>query len=89
MSEAHPPSTLIRRSLLGLNAINFFQAEMVGVLLPVLGLLLHEHHWHYDAIGIATAAGGFGTTPSPASTLAAHPKNGKSPRPQWRRMSTM
>ena len=48
------------RSLVGLNAINFFQAEMVGVLLPILGVLLKEHGWRYDSIGIATAAGGLG-----------------------------
>ncbi len=34
---------------------------MVGVLLPVLGVLLKEHGWRYDAIGIATAAAGLGT----------------------------
>ena len=32
----------IRRSLLGLNATNFFQAEMVGVVLPVLNVFLRE-----------------------------------------------
>lgn len=30
---------------------------MVGVLMPVLGVLLREHHWRYDSIGVATAAG--------------------------------
>ncbi len=30
------------RSLFGLNAANFFQAEMVGVILPVLNALLEE-----------------------------------------------
>jgi len=50
-----------KQSFFGLNAINFFQAEMVGVLLPVLGVLLKEHGWRYDAIGIATAAAGLGT----------------------------
>jgi len=46
---------------LGLNAINFFQAELMGVLLPVLGVLLKEHGWRYDSIGIATAVAGLGT----------------------------
>jgi MFS family permease len=49
------------RSLAGLNAANFFQAEMVGVLLPVLNALLREAHWRYDSIGFATAAAGLGT----------------------------
>jgi MFS family permease len=50
-----------QRSLLGLNAANFFQAEMVGVILPVLSAFLREAHWRYDSIGVATAAAGLGT----------------------------
>ncbi|MGB2605297.1 MAG: MFS transporter [Candidatus Sulfotelmatobacter sp.] len=53
------PSNL--RSLIGLNAANFFQAEMVGVVLPVLSAFLRESNWRYDAIGVATAAGALGT----------------------------
>lgn len=34
---------------------------MVGVVLPVIGVFLKEHGWRYDAIGLATAAAGFGT----------------------------
>jgi MFS family permease len=49
------------RSLFGLNAANFFQAEMVGVILPVLNALLKGAGWRYDAIGVATAAAGLGT----------------------------
>ena len=49
------------RSMLGLNAINFFQAEMVGVVLPALGVFLKEHGWRYDSIGLATASAGLGT----------------------------
>jgi MFS family permease len=49
------------RSLFGLNAANFFQAEMVGVVLPVLNALLKGAGWRYDAIGLATAAAGLGT----------------------------
>jgi MFS family permease len=52
---------LPKRSLAGLNAANFFQAEMVGVVMPVLNALLRESHWRYDAIGMATAAAGLGT----------------------------
>ena len=50
-----------RQSLFGLNAVNFFQAEMVGVVLPALGAFLHEIGWRYDAIGLATAVAGLGT----------------------------
>lgn len=49
------------RSLIGLNAANFFQAEMVGVILPILNAFLRAANWRYDAIGFATAAAGFGT----------------------------
>ncbi len=53
--------SLPKRSLIGLNAANFFQAEMVGVILPVLNAFLKEANWRYDAIGFATAAAGLGT----------------------------
>jgi MFS family permease len=51
----------LKRSHFGLNAANFFQAEMVGVVLPVLNAYLREAHWRYDMIGIATATAGLGT----------------------------
>lgn len=54
-----PRSSL--QSRIGLNAINFFQAEAVGVVLPVLNTFLREAHWRYDQIGLATALMGFGT----------------------------
>src|SRR5579863_1274267 len=50
-----------RVSRVGLNAANFFQAEAVGVVLPVLSAFLRASGWRFDAIGIATAAAGFGT----------------------------
>src|ERR1700733_16179466 len=67
--ESH--TQLPRQSSFGLNAANFFQAEMVGVLMPVLNVFLKNAHWRYDAIGVATAAGGLGTLifQSPAGTL--------------------
>jgi MFS family permease len=49
------------QSRIGLNAANFFQAEAVGVVLPVLNGFLKDAHWRYDAIGIATAIAGLGT----------------------------
>jgi MFS family permease len=50
-----------RRSLMGLNAANFFQAEMVGIILPILNAFLKQANWRYDSIGFATAAAGLGT----------------------------
>lgn len=50
-----------RRSYWGLNAANFFQAEMVGVVLPALNAFLREAHWRYESIGVATAIAGLGT----------------------------
>jgi MFS family permease len=45
----------------GLNAANFFQAEAVGVVLPVLNAFLRASGWRFDSIGLATAAAGLGT----------------------------
>jgi MFS family permease len=50
-----------KQSLFGLNAANFLQAEVVGVIIPVLNAFLRSAGWRYDAIGIATAAAGLGT----------------------------
>lgn len=50
-----------KQSIWGLNAANFFQAEMVGVVLPVLNVFLKESRWRYDSIGLATAVAGMGT----------------------------
>ncbi len=60
------------RSRFGLNAANFFQAEAVGVVLPVLDSFLRDAHWRYDQIGIATALLGLGTVlfQTPAGVLA-------------------
>ncbi len=70
-AQAEARTKLPRRSLFGLNACNFLQAEMVGVILPILNVFLREAHWRYDAIGMATAAGGLGTLlfQSPAGWL--------------------
>jgi MFS family permease len=50
-----------RQSRFGLNAANFFQAEAVGVVLPILNTFLKEARWRYDQIGLATALLGLGT----------------------------
>ena len=62
------------RSLAALNAANFFQAEMVGVVLPVLSAYLREAHWRYDQIGLVTAIAGLGTLllQSPAGWMTDH-----------------
>ena len=49
------------RSRTGLNATNFFLAELVGVILPFLSSYLKDHGWNYADIGIALAIGGMGT----------------------------
>ena len=61
-------------SRLGLNAANFFQAEAVGLLLPVLDGFLKDAHWRYDAIGVATALAGLGTFlfQTPAGIITDH-----------------
>lgn len=71
MQERQAEPQLPKRSLLGLNAANFFQAEMVGVILPILSAFLKAANWRYDAIGFATAAAGLGTLlfQSPAGWL--------------------
>ena len=58
-SKISPHEALISRS--GLNAANFFQAEAVGVVLPVLNGFLRAAGWQYDSIGVATAVAGLGT----------------------------
>jgi MFS family permease len=60
--------------MVGLNLANFFQAEMVGVILPVMNAFLKEAGWRYDSIGFATAAAGLGTLlfQTPAGWLTDH-----------------
>jgi len=58
-----PASGIIRvsfQSKVGLNAANFFLAEVVGVVMPFLNTFLRARGWRYDAIGAATAAAGLG-----------------------------
>ena len=80
MSEANSedvPATHSLRSRLGLDAANFFQAEAVGVVLPILNTFLKEANWRYDQIGVATALLGFGTLlfQTPAGILVDRIKN--------------
>ncbi len=43
-----------------MNAANFLLAEMVGVIVPFMNVLLRQHGWNYADIGVATALAGFG-----------------------------
>lgn len=64
---APPPS----RDRLGLNAANFFLAELVGVAVPFLAKLLADRGWRDDAIQYAAAACGLGVllAQAPAGVL--------------------
>jgi MFS family permease len=55
------PSHQSAASGFGLNAANFFQAEAVGVVMPVLNGYLRASGWAFSSIGIATAMAGLGT----------------------------
>ncbi len=48
------------RSKVGLNAANFFLAEITGVVMPFLGAYLHSREWTESAIGVAIALAGLG-----------------------------
>ncbi len=48
------------QSRFGLNAANFFLAEVTGVVMPFLIAFLQSRQWRYDAIGLATAIAGLG-----------------------------
>ena len=49
-----------RQSLLGLNAANFFLAEITGVVMPFLGAYLKMRDWTETAIGLAISIAGLG-----------------------------
>jgi predicted MFS family arabinose efflux permease len=48
------------QSRAGLNAANFFLAEITGVVMPFLGDYLKERQWSESALGIAIALAGLG-----------------------------
>lgn len=60
-----------RQSRFGLNAANFFLAEIVGVVVPFLSKYLVEYGWKDGSVGIAIALGGLGVmlTQTPAGFL--------------------
>jgi len=55
---AGPPFSL--RSRVGLDAANFFLAEIVGVVLPFVAKYLGDHHWREDGVGVALSIAGLG-----------------------------
>ncbi len=60
LTQARPAGTPSLRSLVGLNAANFFLAEITGVVVPFLATFLAGRGWRDDAVGVAVAAGGLG-----------------------------
>ncbi len=52
--------TVSLRSRVGLNAANFFLAEITGVVMPFLGAYLSGKQWSETTIGIAISLAGFG-----------------------------
>ncbi len=59
-SRSEAPEAPSLRSRVGLNAANFFLAEITGVVVPFLAVFLAGRGWRDDAIGVAVAAGGLG-----------------------------
>ncbi len=59
-----PAEALATRDRVGLNAANFFLAELTGVVMPFLAKLLAERGWRDDAIQFAAAACGLGVLPA-------------------------
>jgi MFS family permease len=61
-------------SRIGLNAANFFLAEMVGVAIPLLSTFLRQSGWSYETIGIATALSGLAVflVQTPAGIVVDH-----------------
>jgi MFS family permease len=57
--ESSGPSVSLQ-SRVGLNATNFFLAELAGVVMPFLAKFLAQRGWRDDAIGLTIALGGLG-----------------------------
>src|SRR5437879_3853197 len=57
---ANATGSVSLQSRVGLNAANFFLAEVTGVFMPCMNDFLKTRHWRYDAIGLATALAGLG-----------------------------
>ncbi|MHB8542686.1 MAG: MFS transporter [Leptospirales bacterium] len=61
MTDPFLPALPSRISLFGLNAMNFFLGEIIGVGIPFLNDFLKTHHWSFQDVGIATSMVGIGT----------------------------
>jgi MFS family permease len=59
-SDGHAQRKVSAQSIIGLNAANFFLAEITGVVMPFLGAYLQEKQWSESAIGIAISLAGLG-----------------------------
>ena len=70
-APSEPAASISLQSRIGLNAANFFLAEVTGVVLPFLNDFLRSRQWRYDTIGLATAIAGLGVflMQSPAGFL--------------------
>ena len=70
-TRSEPGTPISLQSRIGLNAANFFLAEVTGVVLPFLNDFLRSRDWRYDSIGLATAIAGLGVflMQSPAGFL--------------------
>jgi MFS family permease len=62
------------QSRAGLNAANFFLAEITGVVMPFLGDYLKEQHWPETSIGLAVSSAGLGVLlmQTPAGMITDH-----------------
>ena len=70
--RAEAATTPSSQSRVGLNAANFFLAEITGVVVPFLATFLAGRGWRDDAIGVAVAVGGLGVflMQTPAGAIA-------------------
>jgi len=59
-AQAPAAASVSLQSRVGLNAANFFLAEVTGVVMPFLSDFLQSRRWRYDTIGVATALAGLG-----------------------------
>src|SRR5260370_42706549 len=59
-TQADATGSVSLQSRFGLNAANFFLAEVTGVVMPFLNNFLQSRQWRYDAICTATALAGLG-----------------------------
>jgi MFS family permease len=76
-STAASPTPGSTRDRVGLNAANFFLAELTGVVMPFLAKLLAERGWRDDAIQYAASACGLGVflMQTPAGVLTDRVRN--------------